>query len=311
MRAPVYHTREYLLSRTRSSRNNHPVQVCNLFESAPSRVSGRLDALRRRRARRRRRNVMVLPWIPPIRVQLTPPSEALLTFAVACAGAPFSAHPPGLIDSPPPLWYVNDHEEAVGQGRAEFVRAGDALRRLDCLQLDWLRATVQGDVLAICSRQFGVLWLMNANRLLPKAARAASGTDCVAMSWGTTARHVREPRAPHAPSRARPSCAPADRALSLAGAGGRGAALRALGSRDRHRALSRALVLAPPPRLRAARLSGRAAAAAALREGRGASHAAGLHGEVRLYCPLREVNSWHVAHRWVARVLCASDVPAR
>ncbi len=139
---------------------------------------------------------MVLPWIPPIRVQLTPPSEALLTFAVACAGAPFSAHPPGLIDSPPPLWYVADHEEAIGQGRAEFVRAGDALRRLDCLQLDWLRATVQGDVLAICSRQFGALWLMNANRLLPKAASAASGTDCVAMSWGTTGRHVREPRAP-------------------------------------------------------------------------------------------------------------------
>ena len=96
--------------------------------------------------------------------------------------------------------YVNDHEEAIGQGRAEFVRAGDALRRLDCLQLEWLRATVQGDVLAICSRQFGVLWLMNANRLLPKAASAASGTDCVAMSWGTTARHVRAPRDPHARS---------------------------------------------------------------------------------------------------------------
>ena len=236
---------------------------------------------------------MVLPWVPPIRVQLTPPSEALLTFAVACAGAPFSAHPPGLIDSPPPLWYVADHEEAIGQGRAEFVRAGDALRRLDCLQLDWLRATVQGDVLAICSRQFGALWLMNANRLLPKAASAASGTDCVAMSWGTTGRHVREPRAPSLTrlSRAltRPhSCAPADRALSRAGAGGRGAALRALGSRERRRALPRALVLAPPPCLRSARLPGRAAAAAALRKGRGASHAAGLHGEVRLYCPLKE-----------------------
>ena len=236
---------------------------------------------------------MVLPWVPPIRVQLTPPSEALLTFAVACGGAPFSAHPPGLIDSPPPLWYVNDHEEAIGQGRAEFVRAGDALRRLDCLQLEWLRATVQGDVLAICSRQFGVLWLMNANRLLPKAASAASGTDCVAMSWGhhgpPCARATRSSRAlthphtpsrPHAPSRARPSCAPAERALSLAGAGGRGAALRALGSRERRRALPRALVLAPPARLRAARLSGRAAAAAALRKGRGASHAAGLHREV-------------------------------
>ena len=139
---------------------------------------------------------MVLPWVPPIRVQLTPPAEALLTFAASCAAVPFSAHPPGRIDSPPPLWYVNDHEEAIGQGRAEFVRAGDALRRLDCLQLDWLRATVQGDVLAICSRQFGVLWLMNANRLLPKAASDASGTDCVAMCWGTSTRHVREPARP-------------------------------------------------------------------------------------------------------------------
>lgn len=156
---------------------------------------------------------MGVPWIPPIRVQLAPPSEALLAFAVACAVAPFSAHPPGLIDAPPPLWYVNDHEETIGQGRAEFVRAGDALQRLDCLQLDWLRATVQGDVLAICSRQFGMLWLMNANRLLPKAA---SGSYCVAMSWGTTARHVRESHTPHA----RHSCGSADRALSHSGAGG-------------------------------------------------------------------------------------------
>jgi len=233
--------------------------------------------LRRRRALRRRRNLMVLPWVPPIRVQLTPPAEALLTFAASCAAVPFSAHPPGRIDSPPPLWYVNDHEEAIGQGRAEFVRAGDALRRLDCLQLDWLRATVQGDVLAICSRQFGVLWLMNANRLLPKAASDASGTDCVAMCWGTSTRHVRVPTRPLTrPPALRPTVA-----LSLAGAGGRGAALRALGPRQRHRALPRALVLTPPPRLWAARLPGRAAAAAALRKGRSASHAAGLHRGVR------------------------------
>ena len=220
---------------------------------------------------------MVLPWVPPIRVQLTPPAEALLTFAASCSAVPFSAHPPGRIDSPPPLWYVNDHEEAIGQGRAEFVRAGDALRRLDCLQLDWLRATVQGDVLAICSRQFGVLWLMNANRLLPKAASDASGTDCVAMCWGTSTRHVRVPTRPLTrPPALRPTVA-----LSLAGAGGRGAALRALGPRQRHRALPRALVLTPPPRLWAARLPGRAAAAAALRKGRSASHAAGLHRGVR------------------------------
>ena len=130
-------------------------------------------------------------WIPPLRLQLTAPSDALVAFAVACAAAPFSGHPPGRIEAPPPLWHVADHEEAIGQGGEAYRRAADALRRLDCMQLDWLRATVQGDVLAICSRQFGLVWLMNANRLLPTEEASGCGPDCVAMSWGTTARHVR------------------------------------------------------------------------------------------------------------------------
>ena len=215
-------------------------------------------------------------WIPPIRVQLTPPSEALLTFALACATTPFSAHPPGLIDSPPPFWYVNDHEETIGQGHAAFLRASGALQRLDCMQLDWLRATVQGGVLAICSRQFGALWLMNANRLLPEEAR---DSDCVAMSWGTTAHHVRANHTPRLP------CAPASPSaptLSLAGAGRRGAPVCALGPRDRRRALPRALVLASSAPVRGARLSRRAAATAPLRAGCGARHEASLHRDREL-----------------------------
>ena len=73
---------------------------------------------------------MVLPWVPPIRVQLTPPAEALLTFAASCAAVPFSAHPPGRIDSPPPLWYVNDHEEVAVIVALRFLL--DAL-----LELEW------------------------------------------------------------------------------------------------------------------------------------------------------------------------------
>ena len=126
-------------------------------------------------------------WLPPIRLQLEAPTAALERFAIACALAPLSDHPRDRLDAPPRLWHVNDREEVVGHGAAAYTRAVDALRCLECMQLPWLRATVQGDVLAICSRQFGLVWLMNANRMarpLPPADHSA------AVGWDTTTRHV-------------------------------------------------------------------------------------------------------------------------
>ena len=131
--------------------------------------------------------VLALLWVPPIRLQLAAPTAALERFAVACARAPLSDHPRDRLDAPPRLWHVSDREEVVGRGAAAYARAEEALLRLECMQLPWLRATVQGDVLAICSRQFGLVWLMNANRMarpLPPADSSA------AVGWDTTIRHV-------------------------------------------------------------------------------------------------------------------------
>ena len=46
--------------------------------------------------------------------------------------------------------------------------------------------TVRGDVLAICSRQFGCAWLLNANRLLERS----SGRREATLRWATSRRHV-------------------------------------------------------------------------------------------------------------------------
>lgn len=112
-------------------------------------------------------------WTPPLRVRGDAPLAALRSFAADCGGCPLSRYPRDRLCGVsahkavlPAGWHINSHECVIGTGREAFERARLALKRFDCLQLGWLSATTAGDTLAICSRQLGCVWLMNANRLL-------------------------------------------------------------------------------------------------------------------------------------------------
>ena len=124
----------------------------------------------------------------PLYIAARRPLAALDRFAVSCADAEIAPHP-GSLASPPEIprgWRVNRHEVVIGEGREAYRRARAALQRLDFMRLPWLDVTVRGDVLAICSRQFGCAWLLNANRLLERS----SGRREATLRWATSRRHV-------------------------------------------------------------------------------------------------------------------------
>ena len=87
---------------------------------------------------------------------------------------------------PPRGWVINRSRRHVGRGREAYRRASRALHELECLELPWLTAHVRDPVMVICSRQFGCLWLMNANRVLCRERCA----DCCSITFRTTTRHV-------------------------------------------------------------------------------------------------------------------------
>ena len=132
--------------------------------------------------------------LPPIVLSIAPPTDELQRFALECSGADLTRHPAGCIERGqlPAGWRVNRCESAIGSGVREYERAAAALRELRMMQLPWLRAARTEDAtLAICSRQLGCCWLLNANRLLqpPTSARARGGR-CTRIRWATTRRHV-------------------------------------------------------------------------------------------------------------------------
>ena len=101
------------------------------------------------------RDLMVGFWLPQI-VWLAPhpPLQQLEHFAHKCSEVGIAEYPGSTLDPHPPAgWYVNHAENNIGSGRAAYCRAKLALEKLECLQLDWLRANVDGDTLAICARQ--------------------------------------------------------------------------------------------------------------------------------------------------------------
>ena len=135
----------------------------------------------------------LLPWVPPLQLSVAPPLGLLSNFAayasehaVVCSKLPGSTQPGA--ESLPPRWYVSEHRKRVGRGKQAYERAKLALTTLECMQLDWLRITVEGDVLAICSRQFFLAWVCNANRFLQHAA--GHGSSSSSVTWATTNRHV-------------------------------------------------------------------------------------------------------------------------
>eukprot|EP00965_Chrysotila_dentata_P262750 6214661-Pleurochrysis_carterae.AAC.4 len=106
-----------------------------------------------------------MTWLLPIRMQLSPPLDALRSFAQQARSVELSAHPHGRIESGdlPKGWYVSNVRRVVGHGAAAYEDGRAALRRLDCMQLPWLKASVDDSVLAICSRQ---LWCARAPRFV-------------------------------------------------------------------------------------------------------------------------------------------------
>ena len=127
-------------------------------------------------------------WLPPLLLHAPgarPAAGGVLAFARASTDAQQCIYP-GSVDDLPPRWFVNRSERQIGRGEKAYEKAAAALAALDCLELEWLTHSRDDSALAICSRQFGVLWMMNANRIIQQAAKP---TEC-SMTWATTRRHV-------------------------------------------------------------------------------------------------------------------------
>jgi len=135
-----------------------------------------------------------MTWLLPIRMQLSPPLDALRSFAQQARSVELSAHPHGRIESGdlPKGWYVSNVRRVVGHGAAAYEDGRAALRRLDCMQLPWLKASVDDSVLAICSRQLWFLWVLNANKFTRRFEEPVSCGACRVcfVSWGTSRMHV-------------------------------------------------------------------------------------------------------------------------
>lgn len=128
-------------------------------------------------------------WLPPLCLSIRQPAaEDVSSFAHAMSTEEVQlCRYTGTVNDLPRGWFVNKSQQCIGKGHEAFERASEALVALECLQLPWLSAGVHDDVLAICSRQFFVLWIMNANRFLsPPQVRNG---QC-SVTWATTRRHV-------------------------------------------------------------------------------------------------------------------------
>lgn len=133
-----------------------------------------------------------LPWIPPLRLGTAPPLDALAAFAAAAEReaelCDYSGSTSDETMLPSQGWFINRSEHEVGRGREAYTKAVRALERLECMQLSWLRVRLHGKCLAICSRQFGGLWLLNANFVLRQQTDGTRSSSSIA--WGTSTRHV-------------------------------------------------------------------------------------------------------------------------
>lgn len=138
---------------------------------------------------------MLSLWIPPLRFGIETPDVELAKFA-ASAGtkAELCSYTGSTSDEeklPKRGWFINRSRQQVGHGKDSYEKAARALQRLDCMELGWLSAHLHGNFLSICSRQFGRLWVMNANFVLRQTADERSAAGAVSkIAWGTTTWHV-------------------------------------------------------------------------------------------------------------------------
>ncbi len=100
-----------------------------------------------------------------------PSSQQILGFLRRSESLPLSYAPIGLVDRVTSGFVVDNHSVVVGQGRAAFDRAREALLAWRHFELGWLdlwpqRAPIiEGTVVASCIRHLG-FWSMNACRVI-------------------------------------------------------------------------------------------------------------------------------------------------
>lgn len=124
-------------------------------------------------------------WLPSMHIGRTaPPEDRLLADAHAAMSAPLSRYSGSTadVDSLPRGWLVCRRISRIGHGRADYEHAMQALNDLEFFELGWLTARQEEDVIVVASRQFAVIWLTIANRVLHREPGA--------ITFGTTRRHV-------------------------------------------------------------------------------------------------------------------------
>lgn len=125
-------------------------------------------------------------FVPPLHVGLSAPPEACLAAAMAEARfallSSYRGSTAAVNELPLHGWWIVRHERCIGHGSTAFNRAVRALHDLEFFEHDWLTARRADDMLVIAARQFGFVWLTNANRVLHR--------DHASITFGTTQRHV-------------------------------------------------------------------------------------------------------------------------
>ena len=138
---------------------------------------------------------MVGVWLPPIQLGRDAPSDAALAAFASRAAlrARPCALPVGLSTAasdllPRRFWVIQRSAKAIGRGGRAYKRAKQALDGFECMDLGWLTSRVDDDdrILAICSRQLGIVHLMNANVILRREILPRTSS----VTFRTTTQHV-------------------------------------------------------------------------------------------------------------------------
>lgn len=126
---------------------------------------------------------------PPVASQITALSTSPRASRPApypCAGQSSTASPRG--------HRVNSLTRNIASGSAAWRRAARSLETADAFELPWVRfwrsgrgsRWACGDVVVVAARVLPWVWTANVNRVVAVSRRSRR----VAVSWGTTARHV-------------------------------------------------------------------------------------------------------------------------
>jgi uncharacterized protein (UPF0548 family) len=133
-------------------------------------------------------------WAPPLRIG-RPSADTIESDLLRAAGSPSTVYNGCTFGEQvrlPHGWYVGRSDSVIGRGDATYARAAKALQHLHFFEHSWLTVRCSkakagdAELMAVCSRQLGCLWLTNVNRMLNRV----EGERSSSVSWATTQRHV-------------------------------------------------------------------------------------------------------------------------